>query len=74
MISHDLNMVRTRREYPFYDGIDHRISQIRAERKQHQPEREGTVAGDVEALPAPEDADKYVIVRKKEAEKSQEQH
>ncbi|KAH9900846.1 hypothetical protein C8Q73DRAFT_636886 [Cubamyces lactineus] len=53
--------------------VSHDLNMIRAERKQHQPEREGTVPGDVEALPAPEDADKYVIVRKKETEKNQEQ-
>ncbi|KAI0636445.1 hypothetical protein C8Q77DRAFT_502070 [Trametes polyzona] len=47
----------------------HDLNMIRAERKQHQPEREGKVPGDVEAVPAPEDADKYVIVKKKDAEK-----
>ena len=46
--------------------------QIRAERKQRQPEKEGLVPGPVQALPAPEDADKYVVVKKKDAEKKEE--
>ncbi|KAI0780399.1 hypothetical protein BD413DRAFT_1201 [Trametes elegans] len=49
----------------------HDLNMIRAERKQHQPEKEGKVAGEIEALPAPEDADKYVVVKKKENEGSE---
>ena len=30
-----------------------------------QPEREGRIPGEVEAVPAPEDGDKYVIVKRK---------
>ncbi len=45
--------------------------QIRAERKQRQPEKEGVVPGPIEALPAPEDADKYVVVKKHEVENDQ---
>ena len=42
-----------------------RACQIRAERKQKTPEREGRVGGHVEALPAPENADSYVVIKKK---------
>ncbi|EPQ57896.1 hypothetical protein GLOTRDRAFT_109938 [Gloeophyllum trabeum ATCC 11539] len=45
--------------------LSHDLNMVRAERKRAQPERTGTVAGDVEAVAAPEDADVYVIVRKK---------
>ncbi|PCH37696.1 hypothetical protein WOLCODRAFT_95656 [Wolfiporia cocos MD-104 SS10] len=45
--------------------VSHDLNMIRAERKQKEPEREGYVGGDIEALLAPEDADSYVIVRKK---------
>ncbi len=45
---------------------------IRAERKQYQPEKEGRVPGDVEAIPAPDDADKYVIIKKKDEGKDQD--
>ena len=46
--------------------------QIRAERKERQLEKEGLVPGSVEALPAPEDADKYVVVKQKDAEKNED--
>ncbi|OSD08319.1 hypothetical protein PYCCODRAFT_1429391 [Trametes coccinea BRFM310] len=51
--------------------VSHDLNMIRAERKQHQPEREGKVPGDVEAVPAPENADAYVIVQKKDSGKSE---
>ncbi|KAI8982903.1 hypothetical protein BD414DRAFT_537912 [Trametes punicea] len=54
--------------------ISHDLNMIRAERKQHQPEKEGTVSGDIEAVPAPEDADKYVLVKKKDTGTNEEQH
>ncbi|KAI0748649.1 hypothetical protein C8Q80DRAFT_1172960 [Daedaleopsis nitida] len=44
----------------------HDLNMIRAERKQRNPEKEGRVPGDIEAVPAPEDGDKYVVVKKKE--------
>ncbi|KZT27332.1 hypothetical protein NEOLEDRAFT_1130863 [Neolentinus lepideus HHB14362 ss-1] len=47
--------------------LSHDLNMIRAERKRVQPERTGTVAGDVEAISAPDDADVYVVVRKKSA-------
>lgn len=46
---------------------------IRAERKQHQPEKEGRVSGEIEALPAPDDADKYVIIKKKDEGKDKDE-
>ncbi|KAI0820236.1 hypothetical protein BC628DRAFT_1398767 [Trametes gibbosa] len=52
--------------------VSHDLDMIRAERKQHQPEQEGKVGGDVEAVPAPEDADNYVIVKKKDTSKGEE--
>ncbi|KAH9832880.1 uncharacterized protein C8Q71DRAFT_775413 [Rhodofomes roseus] len=45
--------------------ISHDLNIVRAERKQKQPEREGRVGGEIESLAAPENADSYVIVRKK---------
>ncbi|KAI0707942.1 hypothetical protein C8Q76DRAFT_696223 [Earliella scabrosa] len=45
--------------------VSHDLNMIRAERKQMQPEREGRIPGEVEAVPAPEDGDKYVIVKRK---------
>lgn len=46
---------------------------IRAERKQHQPEKEGRVSGEIEALPAPDDADKYVVIKKKDEGKDKDE-
>ncbi|TFK54633.1 hypothetical protein OE88DRAFT_1653042 [Heliocybe sulcata] len=45
--------------------LSHDLNMVRAERKKVQPERAGTVAGDIEAIAAPDDADAYVVVRKK---------
>ncbi|KZT02324.1 uncharacterized protein LAESUDRAFT_730310 [Laetiporus sulphureus 93-53] len=45
--------------------VSHDLNMIRAEREQKQPEREGFVGGDVEALPAPENGDSYVVIKKK---------
>ncbi|KAI0695852.1 hypothetical protein C8T65DRAFT_583938 [Cerioporus squamosus] len=53
--------------------VSHDLNTIRAERKQRQPEKEGVVPGPIEAVPAPEDADKYVVIKKKDAEKSGEE-
>ncbi|KAH9950196.1 hypothetical protein B0H21DRAFT_687075 [Amylocystis lapponica] len=46
--------------------VSHDLNLIRAERKQKEPEREGVIGGEVEAVSAPENADSYVIVRKKQ--------
>ncbi|CAL1705664.1 unnamed protein product [Somion occarium] len=48
--------------------LTHEIDLIRAERREKQPPHEGYVAGEVEALPAPADADAYVLVKKKKHE------
>ncbi|KAI0647573.1 hypothetical protein C8Q79DRAFT_960215 [Trametes meyenii] len=53
--------------------VSHDLNMIRAERKKQQPEKEGKVPGDVEAVPSPEDADKYVIVKKKDNGKDEQQ-
>ncbi|OSX65628.1 hypothetical protein POSPLADRAFT_1039170 [Postia placenta MAD-698-R-SB12] len=45
--------------------VSHDLNMIRAQRKQKQPEHEGQVGGDIEAVAAPETADQYVIVKKK---------
>jgi hypothetical protein len=42
------------------------------ERKKHQVERSGTVGGDIEALPASEKADTYVVLKKRHDEKETE--
>ncbi|KAI0807929.1 hypothetical protein C8Q74DRAFT_1230093 [Fomes fomentarius] len=56
--------------------VSHDLNMIRAERKQRQPEKEGIVPGEIEALPASEDSDKYVIVKRRDRGKegSSEQH
>lgn len=45
--------------------LSHDLYMIRAERNYYKPERSGVVKGDIEAVPAGEDADSYVIVRRK---------
>ncbi|KAI6037914.1 hypothetical protein EDC04DRAFT_2570570 [Pisolithus marmoratus] len=45
--------------------LSHDLYMIRAERNYFTPERSGVVKGDIEAVPAGEDADNYVIVRHK---------
>ena len=72
VVSHDLNMVSVLRLRASTLLTHDPAIQIRAERKQRQPEKEGLVPGPVQALPAPEDADKYVVVKKKDAEKKEE--
>lgn len=42
------------------------LHEIRAERKQNHPDNRGVVGGDIEAVPAPEDADSYVVIKKKQ--------
>ncbi|EJF66309.1 hypothetical protein DICSQDRAFT_98350 [Dichomitus squalens LYAD-421 SS1] len=46
--------------------VSHDLNMIRAERKALATEKEGTVAGNIEATPASEDADRYVVVKKHE--------
>jgi len=45
--------------------LSHDLNMVRAERKKAQPERSGSIGGDIEALPGGEDSDVYVVVRKK---------
>ncbi|KIP12289.1 hypothetical protein PHLGIDRAFT_62022 [Phlebiopsis gigantea 11061_1 CR5-6] len=45
--------------------VSHDLSQIRAERKSMHPDNRGRIPGDIEALPAPADADNYVVIKKK---------
>lgn len=49
--------------------MTHDLDLIRMERKKHDFERSGTVGGDVEALPASESSDTYVVLKKKHDEK-----
>lgn len=70
LVSHDLSMVCTRLYLRWLLHVwqtDQSINykQIRAERKQKQPEREGVVSGDIEAVTAPPEEDHYVVVKKK---------
>jgi len=53
--------------------VSHDLNMIRAERKLVHPEQHGQVRGDIEAVAAPEDADSYVIVRKKQQNKEGEE-
>lgn len=39
------------------------------ERKKHEVERSGAIGGDIEAIAAPENADNYVSLKKKQTEK-----
>lgn len=41
------------------------LHEIRAERKQTHPDNRGVDGGDIEAVAAPEDADQYVIIKKR---------
>lgn len=52
--------------------MSHDLSMIRAERRQTHPDDKGVVGGDVEAMPAPADADAYVIVKKKQPQEGQQ--
>lgn len=45
--------------------VAHDLDLIRMERKKHEVERSGKVGGDIEALPASESSDSYVVLRKK---------
>lgn len=47
----------------------HDLDIIRMERKKHEVERSGAIGGDIEAVPAPENADNYVSLKKKQTEK-----
>ncbi|KAG6334321.1 hypothetical protein ID866_4766 [Astraeus odoratus] len=47
--------------------ISHDLNLIRALRKQSAPERSGVIGGDIEAVPAGDEADVYVIVRHKKS-------
>ncbi|THH28397.1 hypothetical protein EUX98_g5795 [Antrodiella citrinella] len=49
--------------------VSHDLDMIRAERREHHPDREGLVKGDIEAVPAGEQADSYVVIRKKQQKK-----
>ncbi|KAL6301612.1 hypothetical protein BKA93DRAFT_751827 [Sparassis latifolia] len=50
--------------------ISHDLNMVRAERKQKQPEADGSVRGNVEALLADESGDSYVIIKKKRGEEA----
>ncbi|KAH7909853.1 hypothetical protein BJ138DRAFT_1154252 [Hygrophoropsis aurantiaca] len=45
--------------------LSHDLNMIRAERKQTQPERAGSIGGDIEALAGDESSDTYVVIRRK---------
>lgn len=49
----------------------HDLDLIRMERAKHQVERTGMVGGDIEATNAPDDADFYVMIKKKNSEKGE---
>ncbi|KAK7694033.1 hypothetical protein QCA50_003609 [Cerrena zonata] len=48
--------------------LSHELEMVRADRREKSPSDHGVVAGDIEALPAGENADNYVIIRKKKHE------
>lgn len=52
--------------------MSHDLHEIRAERKDRHPDNKGVVPGNIEALPAPEDADSYVMIKKKEEPKREQ--
>lgn len=49
--------------------LTHDLDLVRMERKKHEVERSGEIGGDIEAVPAPENADNYVSLKKKQSEK-----
>ncbi|TCD63532.1 hypothetical protein EIP91_005302 [Steccherinum ochraceum] len=51
--------------------VSHDLDMIRAERREHHPDREGVVKGEIQALPAGEEADSYVVVKKKQQQKEE---
>lgn len=48
--------------------LTHDLDLLRDERKKFLPERQGTVSGDFEAVPATEEAERYTVVRKRKPE------
>jgi hypothetical protein len=52
--------------------LSHDLEMTREARKRLQSSNQGKISGEVEAIAAPEDADHYVIIRKKRAEKDVE--
>lgn len=51
--------------------LSHDLEMLREERKRYLPEKSGVVRGNIEAVPAPDDADNYVVIRKKAEEEKQ---
>lgn len=52
--------------------VSHDLQQIRAERRAMHPGDRGRIPGNIEAVPAPPEADKYVVLKKKEQPKKEE--
>ena len=48
--------------------MSHDLKEIRAERKSMHPDDRGLIPGNIEAVPAPPEADNYVIIKKKETQ------
>ncbi|GJE90793.1 DUF3429 domain-containing protein [Phanerochaete sordida] len=46
--------------------VSHDLQQIRRERKSMHPDDRGRIPGNIEAVPAPPEADNYVIIKKKQ--------
>ncbi|EKM55206.1 uncharacterized protein PHACADRAFT_143265 [Phanerochaete carnosa HHB-10118-sp] len=51
--------------------VSHDLKMIRDERKSMHPDNRGLIPGNIEAVPAPAEADNYVIVKKKDAGKGE---
>jgi hypothetical protein len=54
--------------------LSHDLNLIRAERRRSHAERSGVVGGDTEAVPAGEDEDNYVKIRKHHEEEGEEKN
>ncbi len=51
--------------------LTHDLELIRSERKRHQVEKSGVVGGPIEAISAGEQADNYVMIKKKDEEEKE---
>lgn len=46
--------------------LSHELDELREERKKHMPVSRGTVEGVIEAVPAPEDAEYFTAIHKRD--------
>ena len=54
--------------------LTHELDELREERKKIMPMSRGSVEGPIEAVPAPEDADHFTIIHKRNVKKESAQN